>query len=162
MTSPQKVLPFSEPLLFSCPVIVVHLNCWPHSYDCRRYRSAGLYQNSCRDTDEMNAESGKSSQSVSKNCEWMSLETETVFQWQHENQRLDEGRRLYHVHTPVFYVRLFFSLFLALHQSIAFFLSGHRSISLQTWIWTLITVAMLDISKLSGQSDWQPNWNTDI
>lgn len=92
----------------------------------------------------------------------MSLETETVFQLQHENQRLDEGRRLYHVHTPVFYVRLFFSLFLALHQSIAFFLSGHRSISFQTWIWTLITVAMLDISKLSGQSDWQPNWNTDI
>lgn len=102
MTSPQKVLPFSEPLLFSCPVIVVHLNCWPHSYDCRRYRSAGLYQNSCRDKDEMNAESGKSSRSVSKNCEWMSLETETVFQWQHENQRLDEGRRLYHVHTLVF------------------------------------------------------------
>lgn len=160
MTSPQKVLPFSEPLLFSCPVIVVHLNCWPHSYTAPTTAGGTAPLVCIRTRAEIRMKWMQSPENhlgpYPKTVNEWALRLKLFFS---DNMKIkgwtrDEG--------CITCTRLFFSLFLALHQSIAFFLSGHRSISFQTWIWTLITVAMLDISKLSGQSDWQPNWNTDI
>ena len=170
MTSPQKVQPFSEPLLFSWPVIVVRLNCWPHFYsaphDCRRYRSVGLYPQAIRTRAEIRMKWTHVRKIISVRIQRLCMNEPwdwncfSVTTWK---SKVGSGTKVVsRAHACFFYVHLFFSLFLALHQSIAFFLSGHHSISFQTWIWTLITVAMLDISKLSGQSDWQPNWNTDI